>query len=307
MATGPLNSTVVVDDTNPALVYSGVWVRFVSVAPASPAAKNVFIINVLEEGLQVSSMVRLTVAHRRDLLYALPSMVCLQRCLTLLVLSRLPIGTSVAVYGTIQTDTPISAYTLDGSTPSVFAASKFKTTVYRQLFFHSPTLTDVEHTLLITNMGSGQLWIDYILYTQSSPSQPASSSASSSLPPSTTPSLQPTFTTSQTPNIDTPTPSPPTSNGINSSTGLPDQVNSNSKSSIPAPAVAGGAIGALVLIIVLIFGLLYYRRRAKRLAGEKLLEKNNIFGGKIKIHFPPHLKLRLRVPRRSPRTGIRQR
>lgn len=178
--------------------------------------------------------------------------------------------------------------------------------IYQQLFFHSPTLADAEHTLLIT-LDSGELWIDYILYTQSSPPQPASSSTSSSHPPSSTPSLQTTLTsrtltltTSQTPHIYTPTPSSPASSDTNSSTGLPDQVNSNSKSSIPAPAVAGGAIGALVLIILLIFGLLYYRKRANRLAGEKLLEKDNVFGGKITIHFPSHLKLRPRVSRRSP-------
>jgi hypothetical protein len=208
-------------------------------------------------------------------------------CLTLSMLSsRLPTGTSIAVYGTIGTDTPTSTYTLDGSKPSVFSAGKSKTFLYQQLFFHSPTLTDAEHTLLITNSGSGELFIDYILYTLSSP--PASSSTSSSLPPSTTLSLQPTLTsstltptTSQTPNNGTSTPSPPTSSETDPGPGPPDQVNSDSKTSIPAPAVAGGAIGALVLIVILIFGLLYYRKRAKRLAGEKLLEKNNIFGGKL--------------------------
>ena len=243
----------------------------------------------------MSSTIRLMVVRRGVLLYSLLSKVCLRYCLALPALNRrLQTGTSVAVYGTIGTDTPSSTYLLDDSTPSVFVADKYKSPMYQQLFFHSPTLTDAEHTLLVTNLGSGELWIDYILYTQSSPPQHASSSTSSSLPPSTTPSLRSTptsrtisLTTSQTSDLGTPTPSPPTSSETNSSTGLPDQVNSNARSSIPAPAVAGGAIGALVLIIVLVFGLLYYRRRAKRLAGEKLLEKNNIFGGRvISLSFP---------------------
>ena len=192
---------------------------------------------------------------------------------------RLTIGTSISVYGTIGTDTPTSSYTIDGSTPSTFAAGKYSTFVYQQLFFHSPTLTDAEHTLLVTNTGSGELWIDYLAYTPSS-----LASSSSSLLPSTTLSLQPTLTShtvtpSQIPNAETPTPNPPTASGA------PGQVSSNSKSSIPAPAVAGAAIGVLVLMIVLIFGLLYYRKRAKQLAGEKLSEKNDPFG-KIAVQPP---------------------
>lgn len=82
MATTPLNSTtVIVDDTNPALVYSGVWVRFVSSAHAFPATKNVFTINILEAELQANSIPRLMAAHRRVLLYNLLSKVYLQCCI----------------------------------------------------------------------------------------------------------------------------------------------------------------------------------------------------------------------------------
>ncbi|KAF9648451.1 hypothetical protein BDM02DRAFT_3168361 [Thelephora ganbajun] len=149
------------------------------------------------------------------------------------------------------------------------------------MFFESSTLSNGQHTLLITNLGTGVLWIDYILYTPSVP-QSVLPSTSSSFPPSTLPTLTShtvTLTPSRNPIVDTPTPVPSsTSSHPSSGTGLPGQVNSNSKSSVPAPAVVGGAIGALILITVLIFGMLYYRKRAKRLAGAKLLEKKDVLG-----------------------------
>ena len=198
-------------------------------------------------------------------------------------------GTSVAVYGTIGSDTPRSSYLLDVATPSIYAAGKTRVTLFQRMFFQSPTLTDGEHTLLITNLGTGELWIDYIVYT---PSVSVSSSASS-LPPSTPPSsstLTPSSTVtvipSKTPVITSiaSKPSPTSSSDI----GPPGQPNSNTsdgRSSIPVPAVVGGAIGALILIIALVFGMLYYRKRAKRLAGANLLEKKDIFGGKTTIQL----------------------
>jgi len=158
------------------------------------------------------------------------------------------------------------------------------------MFFQSPPLSDGEHTLLVTNLGTGALWIDYIIYTPSAPP------TSSSLPPSTLP-LSPTLTSSQIvsvtpsdkPVINSPT-SEPSSTGDNSSgTGAPSQDNSNSKSSIPAAAVAGGAIGALILIIALVFGMLYYRKRARRLAGTRSLEKEHVLGGKITTRVSLHV------------------
>jgi len=158
------------------------------------------------------------------------------------------------VYGTVGLDTPISSYALDGTT-SVYAAERVERPVYGQLFYNSPTLSDGEHTLLVTNMGSGALWIDYIVYA------PSVSSSTLSSPSS--------ILTSQTSGTETLRPS---------TTSLPGLV--GSRSPIPIPAVVGGAVGALVLIIGLIFGVLYYRRRAKRVAGARLLGKENILDGK---------------------------
>ena len=188
------------------------------------------------------------------------------------------------MYGTVGLDTPRSSYLLDASSPSIYAAEKTKVPLFQNLFFHSPTLSDGEHTLVVTNLGTGALWIDYFIYT---PSNPLSSSTSSLPPPTpSSPTLAPsstvTPTPSRTPVISSPSPKP--SSTSSSVTGLPGQANSNTsngKSSIPVPAVVGGAIGALILIIALVFGMLYYRKRAKRLADTNTLEKQDIFGGKL--------------------------
>jgi len=163
--------------------------------------------------------------------------------------------------------------------------------VYQNLFYESPILSDGEHTLLITNMGSGALWIDYIIYTPSGAPQPVQSS---SLPPSITPLLSSTLTSrfvtstpSKKPVNTSAHKSSSSSNNPSFGTGLPGQTNSNNKSSLPVPAVAGGAIGALIIITLLIFGMLYYRKRAKRLAGAKLLEKKSVLGGKMTTRVPP--------------------
>ena len=211
-------------------------------------------------------------------------------CLHLPALTRPRSGTSVAVYGTVKTDTPSSAYTLDGTSNSFYVAPKSKTTVYQTLFYQSPILADGEHTLLVTNLGTGTLWIDYLLYTPS-----VSLVQSSSLPPSIRPSLSPTLTShtvTPTPSqpVDTLTQKPSSSSSTQSSdTGFASQTNPTSKSSLSVPVVAGGVIGALVAVVLLIFGMLYYRKRAKRLAGTNLLEKKDIFGGKITTQVSPHV------------------
>lgn len=204
------------------------------------------------------------------------------------------------MYGTIGLDAPTSVYLLDGSSHSVFSARDLNAVAYRQLFYQSPPLDDGEHTLLITNTGTGALWIDYLLY---DPPQPVSSSTSSYLSPSTPPSSTspPTTPTPQNPAINTPEPS-----STSFDTGPPGQVNSNIKPSIPISAVVGAAIGALVLIVALIFGMLYYRKRARRLAGAKLLEKNSILGGKMATQVSLHVSSQilihsLQIPRNSTR------
>jgi hypothetical protein len=167
--------------------------------------------------------------------------------------------------------------------------------MYSQLFYTSKPLSDGEHTLLVTNIGDGTLWIDRVFYVSSVSSSTSSSlsrSTTPSLSPSTTPSLSPSTTLSLSPSTTSSLPPILTSRTItptSSDTGLPGQVNSNNKPSILIPAVVGGMIGALILIIALIFGVLYYRKRAKRLAGARLSGKKNILDGKTMTQVSPHV------------------
>ena len=229
----------------------------------------------------MSSIPRLMELRRQVLLYSLHFVVCPRYRHFLSGLSRrLSPGTSVAVYGTIGPDSPRSSYLLDAPPASVYTAGTLQATAFQQLFFQSPTLSDGEHTLLVTNLGSGALWIDYFRYTSSVASQPAPPSASSSLTSSRIVTVTPS--NESVTNSPTPDPSPSgTGPGPNPA-----------RTPIPIAAVVGGAIGALVLIIALIFGMLYYRKRARRLAGVQLLEKKDVLAGKMMIQLSPWLKLK---------------
>jgi len=83
MATTPLNSTtVIVDDTDPALVYSGAWTRFVknSVLPRISIATHIFTVDTPDREPKMSSIARLMAVERAVLLYGLNFVVCCQCC-----------------------------------------------------------------------------------------------------------------------------------------------------------------------------------------------------------------------------------
>ena len=105
-----------------------------------------------------------------------------------------------------------SSYSIDGGPATDFIpASTVVKPAYRQKFFASDTLTNGEHTLVITNLGK-ELWFDYVLVT-------LPSSTTSTTPSGTSEPIQaPASTSSAT--QDSPSPSPPaTSRSTNS---LPD-------------------------------------------------------------------------------------
>ncbi|KDQ23739.1 hypothetical protein PLEOSDRAFT_1048347, partial [Pleurotus ostreatus PC15] len=61
------------------------------------------------------------------------------------------VGTSVAVYGTVAAGTPPnSTYTLDGGDPFPFFAQRSTSIRYQQVFYSSPALPFMEHTLVGT-------------------------------------------------------------------------------------------------------------------------------------------------------------
>ena len=93
-----------------------------------------------------------------------------------------------------------SSYSIDGGTATDFIpANTFVSFQYNQKFFQSDTLSNDEHTLLITNLGE-EFWLDYLVVTQSPPSttttthsiapqtvQSTSSSTTLTAPPTTNP------------------------------------------------------------------------------------------------------------------------
>jgi hypothetical protein len=78
----------------------------------------------------------------------------------------------------------VASYVLDTFPPVTFSANSSSATVFRKVFYQSPSLPDGQHQLVITNSkAGGELWLDYILY---SPSALDSTSNPPSGMPSTT-------------------------------------------------------------------------------------------------------------------------
>lgn len=55
----------------------------------------------------------------------------------------------------------MSSYVLDSSSPTVALLDPAPTIAYNQLFYQSPGLNNGQHTLVITKLDGGPLWLDY--------------------------------------------------------------------------------------------------------------------------------------------------
>ncbi|PPQ97527.1 hypothetical protein CVT26_006530 [Gymnopilus dilepis] len=95
-------------------------------------------------------------------------------------------GTSLSWYGFIPTELPheqaTASYTIDGGQPTTFLLKGLPqnagTTVYNQKFFQTPSLSDGDHKLVVTYLGSGKvtpLTLDYLIVQQGSQSSSSSS------------------------------------------------------------------------------------------------------------------------------------
>ncbi|KAG6910373.1 hypothetical protein DXG01_011088 [Tephrocybe rancida] len=84
-------------------------------------------------------------------------------------------GSSIAVFGTIGRENnngdprfaPVTTYRIDGSTPETFTHKPNRGIVYRQLFFQAHDLEEgpgKEHTLVMENTitGKNMVWLDYL-------------------------------------------------------------------------------------------------------------------------------------------------
>jgi len=136
-------------------------------------------------------------------------------------------GTLVSVYGTVDSESSSSTYTLDDSVPVVFTSPQSSSPIYNEPFYTSPPLSPGEHTLTINITSDGDYWLDYLRFTAFA-------------------------NETQT---DTP--------GFNSS--VPVELAPDSDQLTQAPgglstaAIAGIVMGCVAVILVIIGGLLYAR------------------------------------------------
>ncbi|EIN08164.1 hypothetical protein PUNSTDRAFT_126329, partial [Punctularia strigosozonata HHB-11173 SS5] len=78
-------------------------------------------------------------------------------------------GTGIAVFGSIAPGGSKSTYSLDGAAGTPNNVAKTGHPLFQQMFFRSPQLQDGEHTLVITSEtgGNSPFFLDYLEYTPS--------------------------------------------------------------------------------------------------------------------------------------------
>ncbi|KAE9406485.1 hypothetical protein BT96DRAFT_254697 [Gymnopus androsaceus JB14] len=103
-------------------------------------------------------------------------------------------GVGVQVFGTVGSPdgSPTSTYQVDGAVPSTFIFNANGITNYRVLFYSSPALDSGTHTLVMTSVGNDttEIFLDYIVYNP----MPSSSSTSSLISIGAVPSNDPATT-----------------------------------------------------------------------------------------------------------------
>ncbi|PPQ76284.1 hypothetical protein CVT26_009679 [Gymnopilus dilepis] len=209
-------------------------------------------------------------------------------------------GVGISVYGEVlpsgETSVPVSSYSLDGGAPSFFTAVEGNTTQNGAIFFQSEILSAGNHTLIVTNEGTdGHIYLDYFvvdihLNTSAPSSSPAIPPTNTTVTVTKSVSTTHSFFISNSPSSSdrttqfstsssTRTPTSTTSSGfwsstsssvgsspwssaaMTSSSGLPTPWSSPSggAAQVQTDAIVGAVMGGLFLFAVL--GLFYFRRR----------------------------------------------
>lgn len=141
-------------------------------------------------------------------------------------------GVGVSVYGTIgpvraSYVSPVSSYSVDGTTPVAYPASQSQYVQYNQRFYQSPVLPSGQHSLIVTNtLNSDALFLDYFIV------QPESVTSTSVSPSS-------------------------------SSTGLPSTVGGGDSARTTA-VVVGCIVGAVAGVAILLTFFFFWFRRQRR-------------------------------------------
>ncbi|KAM5545308.1 hypothetical protein V8D89_000921 [Ganoderma adspersum] len=132
-------------------------------------------------------------------------------------------GTGISVFGAFPvagTFNIRSTYSIDGGTPKdLLPADTITTPTFHQKFFEVDTLSDDEHTLVITNAGQ-DYWLDYLAVTttQSAPSPTTTTGSTTHATSSTTTTAKSTtLQTTKTPSPSTAQPIPPITDSASTS------------------------------------------------------------------------------------------
>lgn len=134
---------------------------------------------------------------------------------------------------------PISSYSIDGGTPSIYIPRVSENNTIPTTFFVSPQLSDGDHTLSIDVLSDGpSFFLDYILFNATSVAATNNSNGP-----------QPTLVKT----------------AIAAPTGAPDDSDSASSSKSIGPIV-GGVVGGVALLVaaILAFYFFYWDRRGRR-------------------------------------------
>jgi hypothetical protein len=142
------------------------------------------------------------------------------------------IGTSVRVYGAVRNDPwDIINFTIDSTSSTIFTGSSDKEYGWNSLLYQVDGLAPAVHQLVVTNLNSTPLYLDYFTYDSVGPP------------------------------LDAHVVDPPSASNLPNQPGLGWTGDQNQAKKIPAGAIVGGVLGGTALLILIGALICYHRRR----------------------------------------------
>ncbi len=186
----------------------------------------------------------------------------------------IPAGTQISVFGSIAPrgsgSSPVSSYSIDGSSETTYIAEQVKTSKFLQLFYRSPVLPLAPHILAITCQADGPVFLlDYVVLfplnvSDSNIPPYVSSVSSSSMGTSSSTSVQSFISTPSAISANPLSTTVTTTKSGDASSIASNSPNSSSTlhKSNQAAKIAGGIFaGLLFLALISIVGLCFLKRR----------------------------------------------
>lgn len=173
-------------------------------------------------------------------------------------------GTSIAVYGTISTDSidsgTTSDYSIDGGSETTYTTSPTKQTQYQVKFFESSTLNPGRHTLEVINKTPrGWFWLDYFLVANSTTVSSSTTSSSTSIGLSSITSSSPISTRS--PSTTTVVFTPAFTSSTDADTPVTDSSSPSHHKGPNAGVIVGSVFGGLFGLVFLLALIWIVRRK----------------------------------------------